>query len=1335
MASLTADLELGVAALGTGSGLSIRLMEPDIRHGPFPIALEPERLLAYAGDLEQYGAALRDMLFSDPQAREAFLACRAAGLGAGKQLRIRLLLPPELQSLRWEALRDPQSGRVLACEGDLLLSRYLSGDDYTPLALRPKSALKALVAVAAPTDAEAYGLAPIVAEDETARIVAALAELRPTIIAATWAGLSAALREGYDIVYLVAHGMIQGGQPWLYLVDDQGNADRRRGGALADLLRSLKQRGPRVLVLASCESAGDGYADTLAALGPLLAQAGIPAVLAMQGSLSIATNERFAPVLFRELLRDGSIDQAVNAARMAVADRPDWWMPVQYTRLRNGMIWQDTPAPVAATAQARVRQLRAPVADFVGRVPEIAALNAALTSDAGAAVALLSGMGGIGKTELALKAANDLTGRYPDGQIVMHLQGSHGSPLSAIQALQQVILAFQPEARLPDDEQGLTEIYRSLLSEQHAIIIADDAKDAAQVAPLLPPQGSALLITSRLRFRLAGAQRIDLGILGEAEAIAFLQRLCNRLDPAEARQIGESCGWLPLALRSAGRVLDNNATLSVTRYLERLSDGKRRLSALRDPDDPELDVAVSIALSYELLPAEAQETLQYLSVFEDSFDRYSAQDVLDESDEDRLETLLGQLYRSTLIEYSEERYDLQGLVRSFALDRLAEQADAERRARLRHARHFIEVAAYADQLYLAGGDDILAGLALFDAERANLDAARRWLQTHAGDAAVDELLVAEADATVHIGNLRYQIQSERIPQIEAALAAARRLDLRAMIGVMCCNLGNAYRDLGAAHAAIAFHQQDLAIARELENRSSEGNALGNLGNVHGDLGNPDQAIDYYRQALEIAREQGDHASEQLWLGNLGVAFAGKGDLVQAVDFYGQALELARALGSWARELNVLVNLGDAYTLREEPAQAGECYQQALQIAAALGNQAGEQEILVKLGRAYAGLGHMDEAMSCYQQSLAITRTLEDRQSELHMLDVLGQAHADREEPALTVDCFQQGLALARDLDDREGERHFLGMLGAVYALQGEPNQANDFFQQALAVASRLGDAYIEQGNPVAAADCYRQILAIVRERGDQDSELQVLAILGDVYARMSELGEAVACYEQALAITRERGDRESEQQVLGKLGLVALQSGDARRAVEHYRQALKIAQKLGDRHNEAIFNWNLGQAFVAIGRIGRALPLLEACIAFEREIGQPDLEQSDAIVAYVREHRAWPAPAPVEQSGMLKDADIAALLEAFDPLLQAIAAVALGDRQPRAEVEAVLAEREAAGWMLRGPVARIWAGERDGAALSEGLDAQDTALVARMLELIEFHQEQSDQVGRRDRNT
>jgi hypothetical protein len=135
--------------------------------------------------------------------------------------------------------------------------------------------------------------------------------------------------------------------PYVWLEKEDGTADVVPGVNLIDPIRDLPQQfRPRLVVLASCQSAGKGgearTSDTegaLSALGPQLARAGIPAVIAMQGEVTMTTIAEFMPVFFREIRRDGVIDRAMAAARSAVRLRPDAWMPVLYMRLRSGRLW------------------------------------------------------------------------------------------------------------------------------------------------------------------------------------------------------------------------------------------------------------------------------------------------------------------------------------------------------------------------------------------------------------------------------------------------------------------------------------------------------------------------------------------------------------------------------------------------------------------------------------------------------------------------------------------------------------------------------------------------------------------------------------------------------------------------------------------------------------------------------------------------------------------------------------------------------------------------------------------------------------------------------------
>jgi hypothetical protein len=136
----------------------------------------------------------------------------------------------------------------------------------------------------------------------------------------------------------VAHGALVDGAPRLWLEQDDGTAAVIDGAELAQRIGELALR-PLLVVLVSCQSAGRGAEDVAAALGPQLVAAGVPAVLAMQGQISMATAATFTPALFDALRTDGRIDRAVTEARAVVRDRPDWWMPVLFTRLRTGQIW------------------------------------------------------------------------------------------------------------------------------------------------------------------------------------------------------------------------------------------------------------------------------------------------------------------------------------------------------------------------------------------------------------------------------------------------------------------------------------------------------------------------------------------------------------------------------------------------------------------------------------------------------------------------------------------------------------------------------------------------------------------------------------------------------------------------------------------------------------------------------------------------------------------------------------------------------------------------------------------------------------------------------------
>src|SRR3989442_1549966 len=159
----------------------------------------------------------------------------------------------------------------------------------------------------------------------------------------------------------------------------------------------------------------------------------------------------------------------------------------------------EAPGPVVPA----LHQLLPPPRDFTGRAEDLAELTQAVEKG-GVTISGLQGLGGVGKTALALKLAAQLTPRYPDAQFYLDLKGVSAQPLSVGDAMAHVIRAYHPDIELPENEAELSGLYRSLFHNQRAILLMDNAKDKHQVEPLIPPPSCLLLVTSRQHFPLPG---------------------------------------------------------------------------------------------------------------------------------------------------------------------------------------------------------------------------------------------------------------------------------------------------------------------------------------------------------------------------------------------------------------------------------------------------------------------------------------------------------------------------------------------------------------------------------------------------------------------------------------------------------------------------------------------------------------------------------------------------------------------------------------------------------------------------------------------------------------
>lgn len=714
---------------------------------------------------------------------------------------------------------------------------------------------------------------------------------------------------------------------------------------------------------------------------------------------------------------------------------------------------------------ATFHQLPPPLPEFVGRSAELVELYA---SRANHDVRVLSvqGLGGAGKTTLALKLADQLKAHYPDAQFYLDLKGASPQPLSVVEAQSAVIRAYLPTVCLPENEVELDRLYHSVLMGKRALLLLDNAAGAQQVAPLIAPDGCITIVTSRDQITLPGIFSKQLGSLSPSEARDFLMRIVPRID-GQAAKVAELCEHLPLALRLAASALLISADLKVSDYVQRMerlqwagpaSDKAARGLGLAPPAarSPLHPVDAVLSLSYDLLVPGLQKLWRMLAVFRDTFDVSAAASVWQITPV-RTNNALDRLMAYSLIERNRAtgRYRLHDLMARFAETRSNDQELTL--ARQRFSAHYQSVLHEADALYEQGGESLRRGLSLVDLEWRNIQEGQVWAATHVDDDhAARELCNSYPDAGKYVLELR-QRPRERIRWSEAALTAAQKLNQRNAAVRHLVALGDSYNDLAEVHHAIGCYEQALQIAREACDRRGEAEALSGLGAAHYLGGGLKRAGDLHREALEIFSRVGPRRREADSLGNLGLAYFATGDLRNALVLFDQQLKAAREIGERRGESQALGGLGTTHYAMGDTERAAELFNQQLAITREIGDRRGEASALGNLGSAYAALKRHRQAIAFHEQALLVAREIGDRRGEASALGGLGIAEYLDGNLSRSIELLNKQLRLASELGDRRGEAIALSNLGEAYVASGDYQIATEILTSAFNIASQIGD--------------------------------------------------------------------------------------------------------------------------------------------------------------------------------------------------------------------------------------------------------------------------------------
>jgi tetratricopeptide (TPR) repeat protein/transcriptional regulator with XRE-family HTH domain len=721
------------------------------------------------------------------------------------------------------------------------------------------------------------------------------------------------------------------------------------------------------------------------------------------------------------------------------------------------------------------RMLPPRVAGFTGRLRELAWLDGLLADHQPANVVIaISGMGGVGKTALAVHWAQTVADRFPDGQLYVNLRGhDSGEPIGPMDALRALIGGLGVDAAdLPLDLDARVGLYSRLVGGRRMLVLLDNAGAAEEVRLLMPPPPSRLIVTSRDDLSdlvTVDGGRLTLDVLGRDEAAALLRRLVGpRADrePEAVRALAHQCGDLPLALRVAAEHALRRPDAPLTRLVTELAE-ERGLDAFDVAGDDQSSVRAVLSWSLPRLPDPARRAFHLLGLAPvRDFDLYGIA-ALAAGPLPEAAGLTETLARAHLVHpLGRDRFSMHDLVRAYAAEsaREALTPDEQHAALGRLLDYYLAAATAAVDLQFP----------------MNRSTRPSTINRSAGSVSTPEL--------PDIGSASAWLAAERGNLVRSSLAglqdgwAHQALSLALVLRPVLEN--------GFVHDGLTVYTEALAAAQQLGGACDPAllaSIRGCLGTTNWWLGRLEPAAQQLQQAFDENTRAGNPASAVSNVGVLGLVREAQGRYREALECQRLGLAAARSTGNLVQEGGQLINLGYIHLRLEEYETAAELYRQARAVFDRCGQVSAAAHARYCLATAYEGLGRYVEALGHAEEALAVSTTFGHVLHRIRAMDAVGSIYRRMDRTTEAIEALDEALRLCRLADNPRPTAQVLNTLGEAQLADGETGYATEYHAEALARAQSvghrveqaralvgLGDAYRAAGDPARAVGYWRE---------------------------------------------------------------------------------------------------------------------------------------------------------------------------------------------------------------------------------------------------------------------